>query len=125
MATRIVIAFILLTFITGCTEYRSLQRTEGSPAHYDFSRGDTVELTTETMGIVTLEITEIGENSLEGFDLGSTVTTVREIEFSEIKQASIKKLDIGSTAKGIGISLGAVFAFILALAFAAYGHVGG
>ena len=121
MAARIVIALILLTFITGCTEYRSLQRTEDSPAHYDVSVGDNVELTTETLGIVTLKITEIGENSLKGMDLRSSVPTEREIEFSDIKKASTERLDIGGTAKDIGITLGLITAFLFAIAFATYG----
>ena len=121
MIARVFVVFVLLAFITSCTEYRSLQRTEGSPTPYDFSIGDNVQLTTDTSGIVTLRITQITDSSLKGMDLRTPEPIEREIEFSDITQASTEKLNIGDTAKGAGISLVAIIAVIFAIAFATYG----
>ena len=130
MALRIFVASILLAIVTSCTEYRSVQRAEGTQQPYDFSVGDTVQLTTTTEGVLTLKITEITDTSLKGnvrqdLDIVQREQGVepleREIAFSDIQQASKETIDVGETAKGAGISLGAILLYGFALAALTYG----
>jgi len=88
--------------MSGCTEYRSIQRTGEASHPYDVSVGDTVLLVTTDAQEFEFKITDISDTALYGEHLlipFDKITSIKKKEIDEVKTAGA----VGGTVLGLGV----------------------
>jgi hypothetical protein len=99
-----IVIFSLIN-MSGCTDFRALQRAEGAANSYGLSIGDTVQLETTDDQHLEFEITDITSTSIVGKHV--------EIQFDKIRSA--KKAEINKLKTTAGVGLGMLATAILVL----------
>ena len=94
-----------LVYMSGCTDFRTLQKADGPVVPYGLAVGDTVQLETTDDQYLEFEITDITKNSIVG--------THTEIPFDKIRSA--KKAEINKLKTTGAIAGGTLYAFVLGL----------
>ena len=109
-----IVIFSLIN-MSGCTDFRALQRAEGTANSYGLSVGDTVQLETTDDQHLKFEITDITSTSIVGKHI--------EIQFDKIrsaKKAEINKLKT-TAAVGGGLILTALMVLMILFSVAVSG----